>query len=131
MNYELTGTIKQIGETQTFPSGFSKREFVVNTADEKYPQAIKIEAVKEGCDRLDAYSIGDEITVGFNIRGNEYNGKFYVSLSAWKFDRQAVSRPAQGVRSPDFGKRETTQGGALPPPVVAVDPQDDCDDIPF
>ncbi|MDR8464897.1 DUF3127 domain-containing protein, partial [Acinetobacter baumannii] len=29
MKYELTGRIKGINETQTFASGFQKREFIV------------------------------------------------------------------------------------------------------
>ena len=84
--YELPGKIKLIGDVQSFPSGFTKREFVVTTADEKYPQDIKLEAVKDDCAKLDKYEPGDDITVHFNLRGNEYNGKYYVSLAAWKFD---------------------------------------------
>ena len=85
--YELKGRIKMIGETQEFPSGFSKREFVVTSPDEKYPQDIKFEIVKDNCAKLDSFSEGDEATVSFNIRGNEFNGKYYVSLSAWKIEK--------------------------------------------
>lgn len=119
MSHELTGKIHLINDTQTFPSGFAKREFVITT-EEKYPQQIKLEAVKDGCDRLDAYQVGDDITVSFNLRGNEYNGKYYVSLQAWKFDRQAGERPPEGVRSPEYGKPEVK--------AVVVD---DADEIPF
>ena len=38
----LTGTIKVIGDTQEFDSGFKKREFVVTTKEE-YPQHVKME----------------------------------------------------------------------------------------
>ena len=89
--YEITGKVKVIGDVQTFPSGFQKREFVVTTSDDKYPQDIKLEAVKDDCAKLDQFAAGDDITVSFNLRGNEYNGKYYVSLSAWKFS-DATSR---------------------------------------
>lgn len=51
--YEINGTIKQIGETQQFASGFQKRSFIVTDDDPKYPQDIPLEFVKDGCARLD------------------------------------------------------------------------------
>ena len=43
MAYELAGTIKVIMDTQTFGSGFTKREFVVTDSSGRYPQEIKFE----------------------------------------------------------------------------------------
>lgn len=80
---EIVGKIKVIMETQTFESGFQKREVVVTT-EETYPQDIKLEFVKDKCLLLDMYQEGQSVTVGFNLRGNEYNGKYYVNLQAWK-----------------------------------------------
>ena len=40
MAYELTGKIKLLQETQTFGSGFQKREIVLTVDDGKYPQEI-------------------------------------------------------------------------------------------
>jgi len=39
---ELQGTVKKIFETQTFASGFQKRELILLT-QEQYPQPISIE----------------------------------------------------------------------------------------
>ncbi len=83
--YELEGQIKVINSTQTFDSGFSKREFVITTED-KYPQDVKFETIKDGCDKLDDYNVGDNVIVSFNVRGNEYNDKYYVNLQAWKME---------------------------------------------
>jgi hypothetical protein len=82
--YELTGRIHAIKDTQTFASGFSKREFVIDDQADKYPQQIKFEVTKDGCTKMDAYAVGDVVTVAFNLRGNEFNGKYYVSLQAWR-----------------------------------------------
>ncbi len=82
--FELKGKIAVINDTQSFPSGFTKREFVITTADDKYPQDIKFEVVKDKCSILDNFSKDQEVNVSFNIRGNEYNGKYYVNLSCWK-----------------------------------------------
>lgn len=81
--YEAAGKIKVIFETQTFPSGFSKREFVVTT-ESKYPQDLKFEVVKDKCGMLDNFKEGNDVVVNFDVRGNEYNGKYYVNLSCWK-----------------------------------------------
>lgn len=84
MSYTTTGRIKVINDTQTFPSGFQKREFVITTPDDKYPQDIKFELTKDRVERLDQLAIGDLVEVEFDIRGNEYNSKYYVNLSAWR-----------------------------------------------
>ena len=96
MAYELTGTIKLISETQTFDSGFTKREFVVTKPDDKYPQDIKFEVVKDRCSSLDAFAEGQEVKVTFDIRGNEYNGRYYVNLAAWRIEAQG-EQPAPGA----------------------------------
>ena len=82
---ELTGKIKLINNPQSFDSGFTKREFVVTT-NEQYPQDIKLELIKEKCSLLDNYQAGNEVKVSFNIRGNEYQGKYFVNLQAWKIE---------------------------------------------
>lgn len=71
-------------DEQTFGSGFNKREFVITTKDDKYPQEIKFETVKDKTSMLDGISEGDEVTVSFDIRGREWKGNYYVNLNAWK-----------------------------------------------
>ena len=85
-SFELTGALKVLEDTQTFASGFAKREFVIEVPDGKYPQMVKFETVRDKIDLLNSLSIGDEIKVTFDIRGNEYNGRYYVNLNAWKIE---------------------------------------------
>lgn len=94
---EVEGSIKEIFEMQTFGSGFTKREFVVTTK-EQYPQDIKLELIKDRCDLVDAYKKGDNVKVQFNLRGNEYNGKYFVNLQAWRIEA-LNSAPATGGSS--------------------------------
>jgi hypothetical protein len=82
--YELTGTVKVVMDVVRFDSGFTKREFVVTTVEERYPQDIKFECVKERCELLNDVKPGQRVTVSFDLRGNEFKGKYFVSLSAWK-----------------------------------------------
>ncbi len=87
--YEMVGTVKQIMDEQTFPSGFSKREFVITSEDE-YPQPVRFVLFKEKSKMLDAIRSGERIKVSFGIKGNEYNGRFYVDLNAFKIEQMDV-----------------------------------------
>ncbi len=84
MAYELTGKIKLIQEPKTFDSGFSKREMVVTVEDGKYPQDINLEFVQDKAALLDGLQPGQEVTVSFDIRGREYNGRYFNNLQGWK-----------------------------------------------
>lgn len=99
---EVTGKIKLINATQTFDSGFTKRELVVTT-NETYPQDIKVEFVKDKCDVLDAYKVGDDVKIGINLRGNEYQGKYYVSIQGWKIDKGEAQTAAPVTAGEDNG----------------------------
>jgi single-strand DNA-binding protein len=82
--YELSGSIKLIQEAKTFESGFTKREMVVIVEDGKYPQEINIEFVQDKVSLLDALQVGQNVTVTFDIRGREYNGRYFNNLQGWK-----------------------------------------------
>ncbi len=99
MELKVNGKIKVLMETQTFPSGFSKREFVITT-QEQYPQDVKFESVKDKITMLDGLKEGDDVDVAFNLRGNEYQGKYYVNLQAWKVSKGSGESPSDGAPDP-------------------------------
>ncbi len=130
--YEASGTIKLINDIQSFASGFTKREFVVTTGD-KYPQDLKFEVVKDKCAMLDAFEPGQAVQVNFDIRGKEYNGKYFVNLSAWKIQAAGEPSPASPARS-----SASPQGGSQTPATSAEPSMGDLrndgdfdDDVPF
>jgi single-strand DNA-binding protein len=96
-SFEVAGKVSKILDVQTFSSGFSKREFIVTT-DEKYPQPLKFECVKERQSLLDRVKVGDAVNVSFRLRGSEYNGKFFVNLQAMNV---AVTGQGGGADDPD------------------------------
>lgn len=93
---EITGKIKFIGSTQQVSDKFSKREVVVST-DEQYVQHISIEFNQDKCAVLDKYSVGDQVTVGINLRGREYSDpntgviKYFNSIQGWNIKKDAVN----------------------------------------
>ena len=117
MAYDLTGKIKVIQEVKTFDSGFTKREMVVIVEDGKYPQEINIEFVQDKVALLDSLQVGQEVTVTFDIRGREYNGRYFNNLQGWKIVTLGDE--------PTF----SAEGQAPAPPYPT--PSDFDDDIPF
>ncbi len=112
MAYDLTGKIKIIQEVKKFDSGFTKQEMVVVVEDGKYPQEINIEFVQDKVSLLDNLLIGQEVTVTFDIRGREYNGRYFNNLQGWKivtqgdqntFSDRGQSSPPPNVAPSDFG----------------------------
>ena len=95
MAYELTGKIKLIQDLQTFASGFSKREMVITTAEEKFPQEINFEFLQDKAELLNAVQVGQTVKVTFDIRGREYNGRYYNSLVAWKLETESSAGNTQ------------------------------------
>ena len=57
--YDATGKILAIMDTQQINDSFRKREFVVEVPDGNYPQAIKFQVVQDKTDMLDAFAVGD------------------------------------------------------------------------
>ena len=88
---EVQGTIKLIGETQTFGAkGFRKRELVITT-DEQYPQSILVEFVQDKCDLLDKFEVGKNVKIGINLRGREWTNpqgetKYFNSIQGWNIN---------------------------------------------
>ena len=118
MAYDLTGKVKLIQAVQTFDSGFTKREMVVIVQDGKYPQEINLEFVQDKVGLLDNLQVGQEVTVTFDIRGREYNGRYFNNLQGWKI----VTSGDETAFSPE--------GQSSAPPEIA--PSDfDENDIPF
>lgn len=101
MAYDLTGKIKLIQEAKTFDSGFTKREMVVIVEDGKYPQEINIEFVQDKVSLLDDLQPGQAVTVTFDIRGREYNGRYFNNLQGWKVVTQG-EQPAPTGEAPPF-----------------------------
>ncbi|MCP5535244.1 MAG: DUF3127 domain-containing protein [Akkermansiaceae bacterium] len=122
--YEATGKIKVIFDTQTFPSGFTKREFVLTVGDDNYPQDLKFEMIKDKCTWLDQFEVGQDATVNFDIRGNEFKGKYYVNLNCWKI------QGGEGTNS--GGNQAPAQSASNANTEIEPSPDDLInDDIPF
>jgi hypothetical protein len=121
-SFETTGILKVKKETQVISDKFSKREFVLTTDQStQYPQYISMQLTQDKCSLLDAYNVGDEIKVHFNLRGREWNGpegvRYFNTIEVWRLERMS-------------------QNGNVPqPPIIVTSDvmpsQEVADDLPF
>jgi single-strand DNA-binding protein len=118
--YEIEGRIKTILDAQTFASGFTKRDFVITT-EEEYPQDVKLECIKDRCSLLEGMAEGDRVLAAFNLRGNEYNGRYFVNLQAWRLAKQDGATAAPAAASTHDVPLEVMDDVQL----------EDADDAPF
>mgnify|MGYP001998804437 FL=1 len=128
----MKGTVKRLYDVwKSDTSEFYKREFVITTA-EQYPSEVKFSALKEKSDQLNGVTEGDQVTVKFDIKGREYNDRYYVDLNAWRIEKM----DAQGAPAPAGGAAEPAAAGAGVPPAPAqfqpsAPAAGDNDDLPF
>ncbi len=120
MAYELSGKVKVILEPKTFASGFTVREFVVTVEDGKYPQDIILQVVQEKVSLLDTLEVGQDVTTTFDIRGREYNGRYFNNLQAWKVEAGSGAAAPAGEDKPPVSDKD-----------VPADFDEYEDDIPF
>lgn len=126
---ELQGTVKKIFETQSFASGFQKRELILLT-QEQYPQPISIEFLSEKISLLDNVSEGENVKIAINIRGREWTSpqgetKYFNSISGWRLEKILDNSGSQPVQA---SKSDTAST-----PVQEENPfaDEEDDDLPF
>ncbi len=122
MSYDLTGKVKLVMDAKTISDKFTVREFVVTVEDGNYPQDIALQFVNDKVSLLDNIQTGQEVTVSFDIRGREYNGRYFNNLNAWKLQagEAVASAPAAAGEKPPVADKD-----------VPADFDEYEDDIPF
>ena len=89
---EVIGVLKEIKETQDVgSSGFQKRDCVVTTTEEQYPQHILIQFVQDKCNLLANFKVGEKVNIGINLRGREWvNPKgetvYFNTIQGWRIE---------------------------------------------
>lgn len=119
--YTLKAQIKVIQPTQQVSEKFRKREVVVIDNSSQYPQFITIQFTNDKCDLLNSFKPGEEVEIGFFLRGREWNDpktgnvRYFNSLDGYKINR--ANNPA------------TQPMNEMPP--AEIPSGDDMDDLPF
>jgi single-strand DNA-binding protein len=133
-NFTLRGTIVAVYDTQVISDKFKKREFAIEVMDGgQYPQYPKFQCTQAKCDMLDGYTIGEDVTVSFNIRGGKYekNGtiNYITNLDCWRIERGG-SAPSNSVSAQQVQGDQNAAPAADSVPAFVPD-ANPADDLPF
>ena len=138
---EIQGKLLEISDTVQIKETFRKRDFVVEYADNpQYPEYVKFECIQDKCDMLDNYSVGQDVTVSFNLKGRKWvdpqgETKYFNSLQAWRM------QPASGASAASNDDATAGSGTSSAPasspapsggssPVISAGEGEE-DDLPF
>ncbi len=125
MSYEMVGKLHKKFETQSKSSSFQAREFVVETIDSTYTQYIKFQLTQDRCSIIDPVNEGDQLKVYFDLRGREWNEKFFTNLNAWKIEAHQATPPAGDFSNEPFPSTEPVSNSS------SQAKAEDFDDLPF
>ena len=120
--YQAEGTLRAILDTEQVNDSFRKREFAVEIEDGKFPQTIKFQTVQDKTELLDAFDVGQQVRVHFDLRGREFTRKrdgttdWWVNLDCWRLE----ALDGASAASPDAASQPAEDGAT-----------DFDDEIPF
>ncbi len=120
MSYEVDGKMHKKFEKEQKSGTFQTREFVVIVEQGQFPQYIKFQLVQDRCEIIDNVEEGNDIKVYFDLRGREWQGKYFTNLQAWR------------VESAGSDAKARTPAGDFPAaPPASHNDEGSFDDLPF
>lgn len=122
-SFEIEGKLLRKYDTENKSASFQAREFVLEIQDGNYPQYIKFQLTQDRCATLDTYSEGEQVKVHFDLRGREWQGKYFTNLNAWRLEKAGGS-PAAAAPPASSGEYDF--------PTAADEPSSHVsEDLPF
>ena len=121
MSFSINGKLHKKFAVESKTATFSTREFVIMT-EEQYPQYIKFQLVQDRTGVIDQFQEGQQITVHFDLRGREWQEKYFTNLQAWKVEAGSAAPTATAGES-------VVSEGNTPDPFATSG--ESFDDLPF
>ncbi|MEM6397580.1 MAG: DUF3127 domain-containing protein [Bacteroidota bacterium] len=123
MSFDVDGKLHKKFETEQKTDSFRAREFVIEVDGGQYPQFVKFQLVQDRCGLIDDMAEGDGVKVHFDLRGREWQGKYFTNLNAWRVEKLEQTGGVSTSTEENFGDGFPT---ADDDPGLAAD-----DDLPF
>lgn len=120
MSFEQKGKIHKIFDTESKTDTFQTRDLILTT-EGQYPQYIKFQFTQDRCAVLDSYKADEEVNVFFDLRGREWNDKYFTNLNAWKIEKVS-SQPTSVDEFPPIESMPSSE---------SQNQAEDFDDLPF
>lgn len=117
---KLSGVISKVFEVEVHKEDFRKRNFVLNDTSGGSVEELQFELIHDGTKLIDPFSVGDEVTVYFTIKGRRWkdpsgNFKYFTTLRAWQIQEDAIEagqkkrNTGAGDQDPGSKKRKTEE----------------------
>lgn len=90
MSFEIQGKLHKKFEIESKSASFQTRDFVLLIEEGNYPQYIKFQLTQDRCNIVDSINEGENMKVWFDLRGREWNEKYFTNLNAWKVEKQST-----------------------------------------
>ena len=88
---KITGVIKAITEkTIVWQKQMEKVSIVIEEVEWKYPNSIIIDVLGDNVPEVNTYKVWEQVSVEYNAKANEYNGKRYNGLRLWKIEKAGI-----------------------------------------
>ena len=107
---EVQGKLIAVMDTNQVSDSFTKREFVVEYAENpQYPELLKLEVIQDKCALLDSFQIGQEVKASINLKGRKWTSPekgdmYFNTLQVWKIEAvggvPSASTPAASSDAP-------------------------------
>ncbi len=97
---KLTGKVIKILKEESGEGSkgrWVKGGFVIETQDQ-YPKKVAIQVWGDEVENIP--SIGDNVTVHFNVESREYNERWYTDLKAWKIEGVKLEKKSEKEEKP-------------------------------
>lgn len=113
MSLQITGVITKILPKVEGVSGsgnqWAKQEFILTT-QEQYPKTVCFTLF--GQDKIDqfALNVNEQVTVSFDIKSREYNGRWFTDINAWNIARPGGQQQQYQQQSPLAAQQQANNG---------------------
>jgi hypothetical protein len=118
MSFEVVGKLYRKYPLESKSDRFQTREFVIEIQSGQYSEYPKFQLLQERCSLIDGFNEGEDIKVFFDLRGREWQGKFFTNLNAWRIEN--VSGNTEAIK-PTQPAQQTTVKTNTPTPSQADD----------
>lgn len=129
--FEIEGKLVKAYDMEVKGTGsFRTREFVIETM-ETYPQFVKFQSVQDKCDLLNQFQEGEIIKVSFDLRGRQWQDKYFTNLNAWRIEKSSNSSSPVAAPSGNASGSFDNTPSSFPTSTSSGLTSGEAEDLPF
>ena len=116
------------GGTSKSGKEWSRQDYVIETK-EQYPKKVVFSVMNDNIMNF-GLAVGQDVDIEIDINANEWNGKWYNSISCWKATTN-LNPQQQTPAQPNYSAASPQQQAASQPSQQQMLTEGEKDDLPF